>query len=274
MGTILKNGINYSGSGSGSGGVSSYNELTDKPSIEGITLSGNKTASDLGLAKSTDIPSTDTCYSTSDTAETTIADDDYFPFYDTSASGKRKTLWSNIKSVLKTYFDTYYSGGSSITAGTGLELSNDEMSIKEFESGDMTEVMTPLPSSASKYMNYSTEEQVVGQWIDGQTIYQKTLNLTSKTVTTGRNEITLTSYIGSNISNVWVDSTMSTMSEGGLLITASLGGWGDANLAWSNYKAGSLFAFIYNSVPFLIYQKSASIGTTHWGYVTLRYTKS
>ena len=45
---------------------------------------------------------------TTDTAETDIQDGDYFPFYDTSASGKRKSLWSNIKSVLKTYFDTVY----------------------------------------------------------------------------------------------------------------------------------------------------------------------
>lgn len=47
-------------------------------------------------------------YSPGDTAETALADGDYFPFYDTSASGKRKTLWSNIKSKLKTYFDTLY----------------------------------------------------------------------------------------------------------------------------------------------------------------------
>ena len=47
-------------------------------------------------------------YKTGDTAETALADGDYFPFYDTSAAGKRKTLWSNIKSVLKTYFDTLY----------------------------------------------------------------------------------------------------------------------------------------------------------------------
>ncbi|MPM02101.1 hypothetical protein SDC9_48346 [bioreactor metagenome] len=42
------------------------------------------------------------------TAETALDDADYVPFYDTSATGHRKTLWSNIKSVLKTYFDTVY----------------------------------------------------------------------------------------------------------------------------------------------------------------------
>ena len=47
-------------------------------------------------------------YSPNDTAETAIDDADYFPYYDSSATGKRKSLWSNIKSVLKTYFDTLY----------------------------------------------------------------------------------------------------------------------------------------------------------------------
>lgn len=47
-------------------------------------------------------------YTIDDTAETAIDDADYFPFYDSSASTKKKSLWSNIKSVLKTYFDTLY----------------------------------------------------------------------------------------------------------------------------------------------------------------------
>lgn len=47
-------------------------------------------------------------YGTDDTAETGIDDADYFPFYDSSATAKRKSLWSNIKAVLKTYFDTLY----------------------------------------------------------------------------------------------------------------------------------------------------------------------
>ena len=37
--------------GSGGGGTSNYNDLTNKPSINGVTLSGNKTTSDLGIDK-------------------------------------------------------------------------------------------------------------------------------------------------------------------------------------------------------------------------------
>lgn len=48
----------------------------------------------------------DKTYKNDDTAETAIADGDYFPYYDVSASAKRKTLWSNIISKLKNVFAT------------------------------------------------------------------------------------------------------------------------------------------------------------------------
>lgn len=38
------------------------------------------------------------------TAETDIADDDAIPFYDTSAEGHKKTLWSNVKALLGNVF--------------------------------------------------------------------------------------------------------------------------------------------------------------------------
>lgn len=37
--------------GSGGGGTTNYNDLTNKPSINGVTLSGNKTTNDLGIDK-------------------------------------------------------------------------------------------------------------------------------------------------------------------------------------------------------------------------------
>ena len=49
-----------------------------------------------------DTPSVSDKYDVNDTAETTIADGDYFPFYDVSASEKRKTLFSNLVDKIKT----------------------------------------------------------------------------------------------------------------------------------------------------------------------------
>lgn len=42
--------------GQGGGGTSNYNDLTNKPQIAGVTLSGNKSLSDLGIAAAADIP--------------------------------------------------------------------------------------------------------------------------------------------------------------------------------------------------------------------------
>lgn len=41
--------------GGGGGGTSDYNDLTNKPQIENVTVSGNKTAADYGLAKSSEV---------------------------------------------------------------------------------------------------------------------------------------------------------------------------------------------------------------------------
>lgn len=85
------------------------------------------------------------CYQTGDAAETSLADGDYFPFYDTSASGKKKTLWSNIKSVLKTYFDSLYKGASvhdtwsEVTSkpfasiGSGLTVLNNVLKASQYD---------------------------------------------------------------------------------------------------------------------------------------------
>ena len=46
MGVIYKNGVSYGGGG----GSGDYEDITNKPQINGNTLEGNLTAADLGLA--------------------------------------------------------------------------------------------------------------------------------------------------------------------------------------------------------------------------------
>lgn len=85
-------------------------DISDTTAEEGDVVTG-KTFYKASGARSTGsavIPDISNCYQTTDTAETDIQDTDYFPFYDTSATAKRKSLWSNIKAKLKAYFDNVY----------------------------------------------------------------------------------------------------------------------------------------------------------------------
>ena len=82
--------------GGGGGGTSNYNNLSNKPQVNSITLSGNKSLSDLGIAN------------VDNTAETSIDDADSIPFYDYSATNNKKILWSKIKEALKSVFDSVY----------------------------------------------------------------------------------------------------------------------------------------------------------------------
>jgi len=46
------------GGGGGGGGTDNYNELENRPQVNSVTLTGNKSASDLGLAEAPTISGT------------------------------------------------------------------------------------------------------------------------------------------------------------------------------------------------------------------------
>ena len=78
-----------------------------------------------------------------------------------------------------TYPDWIEVGGTEYTAGDGIDMTNNVISTDNMPAADMSEIVTPLPSVMSRRMKYSTEEQVVGEWIDGKPIYQKTFTGTT-----------------------------------------------------------------------------------------------
>lgn len=118
-----------------------------------LTDSGSK-ASDF-LPSNTPIPSTANCYESTDTAETSLADDDKFPFYDTSASGKRSSTWTNIKAKLKSYFDTLY--GMSAWDYIGTASSNNHVDFNNSYYDELLVVVETKTSSSASPVYMSVE---------------------------------------------------------------------------------------------------------------------
>lgn len=85
-------------------GLDSNGNLTDSGVVASKVIQKVTTATGLlkdnGTVDTTVYAPSANAYLVGDTAETTIDNADYFPFYDSSANTKKKTLWSNIKEKL------------------------------------------------------------------------------------------------------------------------------------------------------------------------------
>lgn len=82
-------------------------------------------------------------------------------------------------------------GGGSYTAGDGIDITNNVISTKQSEEGDIDEIIDVYPQAGNlvSIVNafnrgdiYSTNEKMIGQWIDGKPLYQCVLTGTVKKV--------------------------------------------------------------------------------------------
>lgn len=112
----------------------------------------------------------DKAYKTDDTAETVLADADYIPFYDTSAGGKRRTLWSNVKAKLADTFQKKLTAGELISIDSNNKISSTVPTFANaFSRGDIID----------------TTERIVGMFM-GKPMYQKLIvDTLPETATTG-----------------------------------------------------------------------------------------
>lgn len=89
-------------------------------------------------------------------------------------------------------------------------------------SADMEEVLSPLPSVMSRRMKYSTDEQIIGEWIDGKPIYQKTFTINNLPTTASTEHVATKAHGISNlnavvnIGGVWKYASGSTIQFGDL----------------------------------------------------------
>ena len=65
---------------------------------------------------------------------------------------------------------------------------------------DMEEVLSPLPGVMSRRIKYSTDEQIVGEWIDGKPLYQKVVNCGNKNLSSSWTTLCTISNVDTPIS--------------------------------------------------------------------------
>ena len=132
--------IHAIGGGGGTGGTTDYNALDNKPQIEGNTLTGNKTANDLGLMSKTDINSALTNKADKSTTYTKTEVDSAI---NTAISGKADTSYVDEQLEDKVDVTTY-------TAGLANKADKTELDDK----ADTSYVNTQLANKAdTSYVN-------------------------------------------------------------------------------------------------------------------------
>ena len=137
--------------GGGSGGTSNYNDLDNKPSINNVTLSGNKTTSDLGLVGTDDMESGDVVQSNGTLPSLSIDNEGYIHF----DAGTLATL-KTVNVITRPYVIPAWSTGTDAEIVEALQkhYAGDIDLTQEWQIGDeriihlsAMEAMSPLPDT-------------------------------------------------------------------------------------------------------------------------------
>lgn len=155
-------------------------------------------------------------------------------------------------------------GGSTYTAGDGIDITEDVISTKQSEEGDIDEIIDVYPQAGSlvSIVNafnrsdiYSTDEKMIGQWTDGKPLYQKTITGIKTPSVTG-NWQTVYTY----------DATFNVVNMFGYLIDE---GMSINTFAHSSYYVISVFANASHAI-----QQQVQNYTNQDEIITIQYTKT
>lgn len=287
----------------GSGGVSDYEDLTNKPQVNGVTLSGDKDSEDLGIvwegtqsqydAIVTKDPNT-TYYITDaddggDSFQPVIYSEiereigvfvDGKPLYEKSLSPNvTSTSFTvdvsalnieNMISIEGSIFQTsnntvvipystsdndyalcyYYNNYLKFAYAGAYNTTTWKLKIRYTKTTDFAGSGTWTPQGVPA-VHYSTDENIIGTWVDGRTLYEKTIPITNVAGSTG-----------------WV--TVGSISGIDTMISGDVCVYDGSDYSYTNLPINLVVADgtikFYNGL-------GGHMGTLN-GYATIRYTKS
>ena len=250
------------------GGTSDYSDLSNKPQINSNTLSGNKSAADLGLATDAVFTGANGSHAGAKGLVPAPGAEDNTKYlkgdgtWGTPSGGGGTSDYADLSN--KPQINGHTLSGNQSASDLGIQEnaqgdwsetdSNDPSYIQnkpgEMPSADMSEVVSPLPSVMSRRFKYSTSEQVVGEWIDGKPLYQKTF--------TG-----LTTVADGTIADLPSD-----------ILVRDIFGMVEGSTPINCYNTNSYFVFTSaNNTTHKIYQKCAG-WVNKDEVVTIQYTKT
>jgi len=153
-----------------------------------------------------------------------------------------------------------------------MALTDDQITAKNFRDFYM-QILPYLGKGGSGGINYSTDEQIIGTWIDGKPIYQKTVKFENQTLAYDK-QYTLAENVDFLVDNVFapvmVESNSNTYKQ-----PRNIPYLGTLN---SNYYIDGYFVDLLTTNNVLKYQ--FQLGTNQADnkkydlYFTIRYTKT
>lgn len=204
----------FGGGEGGGGGTTNYNLLSNKPKINSVELSGNKSLDDLGIVGTSlvgfangvaeldvngKVPASELPSFVDDVIEGYLHDSKFYEddAYTTEIPGETGKIYVDLSNN-KTY---RWSGSAFVEISESLALGEtsstafrgdhgktayDDSQTNKTNIGTMSNLSTTDKSSLVAAINevkslaggglyFSTTEEMVGQWIDGKPLYQKTI---------------------------------------------------------------------------------------------------
>ena len=198
--------LTINSTGGGSGGTTDYSALTNKPSINNVTLSGNKTISDLGLQPAGNYV-TDTDYATEIKAGLVRTDPEFLVFV--QGTGSLGALCVSYDSYRDIYPSAFISKGTleEVITGKGLiDSSYHDSTKQDIEDNTLTTVHKTIPTAINEVDSIAKGANQALSYVNYSAMVTAFNSLANNVYNTGQNVMIVTLQVP----DLWISGIEST----------------------------------------------------------------